>query len=117
MSLLQLLARKVAAMLHQVVLSHPAVAMLVPRAPAKHRSLAVAVQVVKRRGTSLLEGSASSFAFAGTVVASDSSSAAGFVQRFAVVEVLSKTDSEQMTAMSLLAQLVAFSESFSKDPH
>ena len=50
---LELSAHKVAAMLHQVVLSHPAVAewAMVPllKAPAKHMSLAVAVQVVKHR--------------------------------------------------------------------
>ena len=102
-------------MLHRVVLSHPAVAME-PTAPAKRKSLAVAVQVVKRRQTSLSEGSASSFAFAETVAASDSSSVADSVQRFVVVEVLSKTESGQMPVMSSLAQLAAFSESFSKDP-
>ena len=49
------------------------------------------------------EDFASSFAFAETAVAFDSSSAADFVQRFAVVEVSSKTESERMCVKNLTA--------------
>ena len=54
------------------------------------------------------------FAAAGIAVASDSSSAADFVQRFAVVEVSSKTESVQLCVRNVMATVV---RSFSKPPH
>ena len=64
--------------------------VLLPKALAKYMLPIAADQVVKHRRTSVSEGFASSFAFAGIAVAIDSSSAADFVPSFAVVEVSSK---------------------------
>ena len=64
--------------------------VLLPKALAKYMLPIAADQVVKHRRTSVSEGFASSFAFAGIAVAIDSGSAADLVQGFAVVEVSSK---------------------------
>ena len=75
--------------------------------------LRVAVQAETGLRTSKLEDFASSLAFAETAVAVDSSLAADF----AVVEVLSTTESEQLLVKNLTAQLTAvFEQNFSKDP-
>ena len=75
--------------------------VLLPKAFAEYMLPIAADQVVKRRRTSVSEGSASSFAFAGTAAAIDSNSAADFLQSFAVVEVSSK-ESEQRLAGNLV---------------
>ena len=108
----QLLAREVAAMLHQVVLSHLVATVKVARVQLrkvleKHTLLAVAVQVEKHPGTLMPEDFASSFASAETAAAVDPNSAVGSVQKFAAAEVLSKIGSEQRFAKSLIAQLTA----------
>ena len=72
-----------------------------PLAFAECRLPVAADQVVKRRRTSVFEGSASLLAFAGTAAAIDSNSAVDFLQSFAVVEVLSK-ESEQRLAGNLV---------------
>ena len=97
----QLLAREVAAMRHQVVLSHFVATVKVAtvqleRVLVKHMLLAVAVQVESCPGTLLPVGSASSFAPAETAAAVDSSSAVDSVSYSAAVEVLSRTESGLM---------------------
>ena len=81
--------------------------------PVRCMLLRVAVQAETGLRTSKLEDFASSFAFAETAVAVDSSLAADF----AVVEVLSTTESEQLLVKNLTADPNAFAEySSSKDP-
>ena len=69
--------------------------VLLPKALAKYMLPVAADQVVKHRRTSVSEGSASLLAFVETVVATDSNSAADFLQSFAVVVEVSSKESEQ----------------------
>ena len=109
--LLALCSHKVAAKLHRVVLSQLAVAAEV--ATVQRRMVLMLkrtweVAAVPDAVASSSECSASRFASADTAVEADSRSAPDFVQSFAVVAVSSRTESKQMPAKSLTAQLAAF---------
>ena len=69
--------------------------VLLPKAFAKYMLPIAADQVVKHRRTSVSEGSASLLAFVEIAVATDSNSAADFLQSFAVVVEVPSKESEQ----------------------